>query len=176
MIIFEPYTLANTWKPFSHDSCFCFSFELRISSFTGRSFKHFTAIRVVAEAIEFSEMWHSRRLVCRNAFQYDPLSLCKTVLSFFLVCFAFSTYTLRSCMSWFPICFADGRYSGMTRSCPRSSPRIIISLQTLRAQCSELEEDVLFDGTLWPLGFWISRCSHVMGTCATCCRKRKLKR
>jgi hypothetical protein len=82
MVIFEPYALANTRKPFSHDSCFCVSFELCISSLPGRSFKRITAVHVVAEAIEFSEMWHSRRLVCRNAFQCDPLSLCKTVRSF----------------------------------------------------------------------------------------------
>jgi len=90
---------------------------------------------------------YSRRLVCRNAFQCDPLSLCKTILSF-LFCFAFSTYTMCSFMSRFPICIADGRYSGMTRSCPCSSPRIIISLQTLRSQRSELGEDVLFVVTL----------------------------
>lgn len=56
MVIFEPCTSANTCKPFSHDSCICVSFELCISSLPGRSFKHFTAVRVVAEAIEFSEM------------------------------------------------------------------------------------------------------------------------
>jgi len=66
-------------------------------------------------------------------------------------------------MSWFPICISDGRYSGTTLSCPCSPPRII-NLQSLRAQCSELGEDVLFVVTLWPLGILITRCSHVMGT------------
>jgi hypothetical protein len=46
-----------------------------------------TAVRVVDEAIEFLEMWNSRRLVCRNAFHYDPLSLCKTVWSFLFALF-----------------------------------------------------------------------------------------
>lgn len=76
------YFSEHLKTPTSHDSCFCVSFELSISCLPGRSLKHFTAVRVVAEAIEFSEMWHSRRLVCRNAFQCDPLSLCKTVWSF----------------------------------------------------------------------------------------------
>jgi hypothetical protein len=48
----------------------------------------FAAVRcVAAEAIEFLEMWNSRRLVCRNAFHCDAFSLCKTVWSFLLALF-----------------------------------------------------------------------------------------
>lgn len=56
MVIFEPYSLANTRKPSSHDSCFCVSFEHSFSSLPDRSSKHFIVVRVVAKAIEFSEM------------------------------------------------------------------------------------------------------------------------